>query len=64
MPLSGGGHLGNSPGQSPSSTWNILGIVDLVNAVTMGVTSAVVQLQAAPSSFLILIVGFSQKGGK
>jgi len=30
--------------------WNILGIVDLVNAVTMGVTSAVVQLQAAPSS--------------
>jgi len=30
--------------------WNILGIVDLVNAVTMGVTSAVVQMQAAPSS--------------
>jgi hypothetical protein len=30
--------------------WNILGIVDLVNAVGMGVTSAVVQLQAAPSS--------------
>jgi len=30
--------------------WNILGIVDLVNAVTMGVTSAVVQLQAAASS--------------
>jgi len=30
--------------------WNILGIVDLVNAVSMGVTSAVVQLQAAPSS--------------
>ena len=29
--------------------WNILGIVDLVNAVSMGVTSAVVQLQA-PSS--------------
>lgn len=27
--------------------WNILGIVDLVNAVGMGVTSAVVQLQAA-----------------
>ena len=30
--------------------WNILGIVDLVNAVSMGVTSGVVQLQAAPSS--------------
>ena len=30
--------------------WNILGIVDPVNAVSMGVTSAVVQLQAAPSS--------------
>jgi hypothetical protein len=30
--------------------WNILGIVDLVNAVSMGVTSAVVQLQAAPPS--------------
>src|SRR5215467_14246900 len=30
--------------------WNILGIVDLVNAVILGVTSAVVQLQAAPSS--------------
>jgi len=30
--------------------WNILGIADLVNAVSMGVTSAVVQLQAAPSS--------------
>jgi hypothetical protein len=29
--------------------WNILGIVDLVNAVSMGVTSAVVQLQTAPS---------------
>ena len=32
--------------------WNILGIVDLVNAVSMGVTSAVVQIQAAPSSGL------------
>ena len=32
--------------------WNILGIVDTVNAVSMGVTSAVVQLQAAPSSGL------------
>ena len=30
--------------------WNILGIVDLVNAASLGVTSAVVQLQAAPSS--------------
>jgi hypothetical protein len=30
--------------------WNTLGIVDLVNAVSMGVTSAVVELQAAPSS--------------
>src|SRR5499427_5591017 len=30
--------------------WNILGIVDLLNAVSMGVTSAVVQLQAAPST--------------
>jgi len=30
--------------------WNIFGIVDLVNAVSMGVTSAVVQLQAASPS--------------
>jgi len=34
--------------------WNILGIVDLVNAVSMGVTSAVVQLQAAPVSPLLV----------